>query len=100
MSLNGGAWLDRSAWAPRFELLPYRRRVPQRKKKVKNAKKKTRFVFPDNVIAELFRRLGSFIFGCVACAALSRGSAGGGAWALIAKRWVPSSVGFCGEAIN
>ena len=58
MSLNGGDWLGRSAWAPRLELLPYRRRVPQRKKKVKNAKK-TR---PDNVIAELFRRLGSFIF--------------------------------------
>ena len=61
MSLNGGDWLDRSPWAPRLELLPYRRRVPQRKKKVKNAKK-TR---PDNVIAELFRRFGSFIFGCL-----------------------------------
>ena len=65
MSLNGGDWLDRSPWAPRLELLPYRRRVPQRKKKVKNARKKKLVVFPDNVIAELFRRLGSFIFGCL-----------------------------------
>ena len=64
MSLNGGDWLDRSPWAPRLELLPYRRRVPQRKKKVKNAKKNS-VVFPDNFIAELFRRLGSFIFGCL-----------------------------------
>ena len=65
MSLNGGDWLDRSPWAPRLELLPYRRRVPQRKKKVKNARKKKLVVFPDNVIAELFRRFGSCVFGCL-----------------------------------
>ena len=55
MSLNGGAWLDRSAWAPCLELLPYRRRVPQRKKKVKNAKfyETTRFLFVFQTMSSL-----------------------------------------------
>ena len=43
-----------------------------------------------------FSVAGGFISGWPV-AALYKG-AGGGAWALIAKQWVSSSVGFCGEA--
>lgn len=59
MSLNGCAWLDRAAWALRLELhiAAACRSEEKVKKLVLNS------FFQTNVIAELFSRFGSFIFG-------------------------------------
>ena len=64
MSLNGGAWLDRAAWALRLELHIAPRAAAQEKSQKCEKNALTRFfAFQTNVIAELFGRFGSFIFG-------------------------------------
>ena len=62
MSLNGCAWLDRAAWALRLEL--HIAAACRSEEKVKKLVFLT-LVFQTNVIAELFSRFGSFIFGCL-----------------------------------